>query len=145
MIVFGLVMIFVIVPIQISSSSEYGLDPKFFPEALLWLVVAMGALLVATRLPLPPDPPDREPVLDRHNWLFIGAFAAFLVLGYLAITRIGFIAAGIAMTAALMFALGGRRRNWIELIGVSIVAPVAIHYALYHIFSIQLPAGALFP
>jgi len=144
-VIFGLVMIFIIVPIEISSSSEYGLDPKFFPVALLWLVVAMGALLVLTRIPTPPDPLDIEPLFDKHNWIFIGAATVLVILIFVAIEKIGFIAAGIIATAFLMLMLSGRDRNWIEIVAVSVIAPVAIYYTLYHVFSVQLPPGVLLP
>jgi len=143
--IFGLVMIFVIVPIQINSSSEYGLDPKFFPVVLLWLVVAMGALLVLTRFPTERDPPDAETLIGRRNWIFVAAVTVLLVLLFIAIEKIGFIVAGILMIALLMFALSGRDRNWIEIAAVSVIAPVAIYYTLYHLFSVQLPPGVLFP
>jgi len=143
--IFGLVMIFVIVPIEINSSSEYGLDPKFFPVALLWLVIAMAALLVLTRLPTAPDPADAEPLIGRRNWIFIAAVTVLLLLLFIAIEKIGFIVAGVLMIALLMFALSGRDRNWIEIAAVSLIAPVTIYYTLYHLFSVQLPAGVLFP
>lgn len=144
-VLFGFVMIFIIVPIQISSSGEYGIDPKFFPVTLLWLVVVMGVLLVLTRLPTPPDPPDIEPLLDKHNWLFIGAATAFLVAAFVAIQTFGFLTAGAIMTALLVYALGGRGRSWIELVAIAVIAPTAIYYTLYHLFSVRLPAGVLFP
>ena len=144
MVIFGLVMIFVIVPIQIKSSSEYAVEPKLFPEILLWLFVAMSALLVATRIAAPPDPAHGKPLLDMRNWFFIGAAAGFLLLGYIAIGKIGFVPAGIIMVALIMSALAVGSRNWIELVGVSVIAPVLIYYTLYQIFSVQLPSGALF-
>jgi hypothetical protein len=141
----GLAMIFFIVPLQISSTGDYGLDPKVFPVALLWLIIAMGVLLVATRVPAPPDPADAEPLLDGANWLFIGAFAVFLVLVFIAIKALGFVTAAVLMIAALMLALAAWRPNWIELLCVSMLAPLAIYYALYHVFAVRLPAGDLFP
>ncbi len=139
--IFGLVMIFIIVPFQITSSSDYGLDPKFFPLAVLWLVVVMGALLVATRLPAPPDPDDSPPVLGLRNWLFIGGFSVFLFVVFVAITTLGYVAAGLLMVALMMIALDLRNRNWVQLAGVSILAPLIIYYTLYHLFSVQLPTG----
>ena len=142
---FGLVMIFIIVPIQITSSSDYGLDPKVFPVAVLWLLVAMGALLVVTRLAARPEPGDSEPVLTARNCLFIGSFAIFLVLVFVAINTLGFVLAGMLMVSLLMVALDLRNRNWLQLIGVSGLAPLVIYYTLYHVFSVQLPTGVVLP
>jgi putative tricarboxylic transport membrane protein len=144
-VVFGLVMIFVIVPVQISSSGEYGLNPAFFPVTLLWLLVAMGVLLVATRIPQPPDPPEAEPVLDRWNWLYVVGVSIFLLLGFIAIQTLGYVVAGIIMIGALMIVIELRHLRWLELIGVSVLSPLIIYYLLYHVFSVQLPAGPLSP
>jgi Tripartite tricarboxylate transporter TctB family len=144
-VVFSLLMIFVIVPAQISSSSEYGLDPKFFPVSVLWLIVIMGVLLVATRLVTQPDTEESEPVLGLRNWLFIGGFSVFLVLVFLAINTLGYVLAGVLTVALLMVALDLRSRKWAQLVGVSILAPLVIYYALYHIFSVQLPSGIVSP
>ena len=145
LVAFSLVMIFIIVPAQISSSSEYGVDPKFFPSALLWLILAMGVLLVATRVRMRPDAADGAPVFDLQNWLFIGGVTIFLIVSFIAIHFLGFILAGILMVAILMLVLGLRHLHWIELIGVSVLAPLAIYYALFHVFSVQLPSGVLSP
>lgn len=141
----GLVMIFIIVPIQINSAGDYGLDPAFFPLALLWLIVIMGALLVATRLPQPPDPPDSEPALDRRDWQFIVGAGIFLTLAFIAIDQLGFVIAGIGIVAFLMVVVELRHLRWVEVIGVSVIAPFVIYYLLYHLFSVQLPAGNLLP
>ena len=141
----GLLMIFVIVPQQIASSSDYGLDPAFFPLTLLWLIVAMAVLLVATRIRQPPDPPDQEPVLDRANWIFIVGASLFLLLGFVAIQMLGFVIAGTLMIAILMFVIELRSLNWLEVIGISAIAPFTIYWLLYHVFSVQLPSGVLFP
>ena len=141
----GLLMIFVIVPQQIASSSDYGLDPAFFPLALLWLAVIIAALLVATRVKQPPDPPDIEPVFDRWNWIFIVGATLFLVLSFIAIEALGFVVAGALMVAVLMIAIEIRHLRWIEVAAISLVGPFAIYWLLYNIFHVQLPSGPLVP
>ncbi len=141
----GLLMIFVIVPRQIASSSDYGLDPAFFPLMLLWLIVIMAALLVATRVRQPPDPQDAEPVFDRGNWAFILGAVLFIVLGFIAMKALGFVIAGTIMVALLMIAIELRRLHWIEIICISAAAPFAIYWLLYNIFHVQLPSGPWLP
>jgi hypothetical protein len=145
LLIFSLMMIFVIVPYQIKSSSDLGLDPKFFPVTVLWLLFAMGALLVVTRIFAAPGAPNAEPVLGARNWLFIGCFTAFFIVSFIAINYLGFLLGGVLMIAALMVVIGLRHLNWIELVGVSVGAPLVIYYSLYQIFSVQLPSGTLFP
>ena len=141
----GLLMIFVIVPVQINTVGDYGLDPAFFPLMVLWLLVIMGVLLVVSRMRQPADPPDAEPVLDRWNWWFIAGVSIFLLLGFIAIDRLGFIIAGAMMIAVLMFFIELRHLNWREVISVSLISPFVIYYLLYHLFNVQLPAGLLSP
>ena len=141
----GLLMIFIIVPQQIASSGDYGLDPAFFPLALFWLVVVMAALLVVTRVKQQPDPPDTEPVFDRWNWAFIVGAIVFVALSYIAIQELGFVIAGTIMVALLTIAIEMRRINWIEIVAISVAAPFAIYWILYNVFSVQLPSGPLLP
>jgi len=141
----GLVMIYVIVPIQIDSAGDYGLDPAFFPLMVLWLVVIMSALLVLTRIRKPPDPPESERLLDRWNWLFITCTIVFLTVGFIAINRLGFVIAGALMIAVMMVIFELRHLKWAEIAGVSLIAPFVIYWLLYHLFSVQLPTGGLFP
>ena len=84
-------------------------------------------------------------MLDRWSWLFITGVTAFLVLGFIAIQTLGFVIAGVIMIAALMMVIELRHLRWFELIGVSLLSPFVIYYLLYHVFSVQLPAGPLSP
>ena len=131
-------MIFIIVPQQIASSGDYGLDPAFFPLALFWLVVVMAALLVVTRV-------KQQPVFDRWNWAFIVGAIVFVALSYIAIQELGFVIAGTIMVALLTIAIEMRRINWIEIVAISVAAPFAIYWILYNVFSVQLPSGPLLP
>jgi hypothetical protein len=138
LVLFGLVMIFIIVPTQIDSTGEYGLDPKFFPVSLLWLIVCMSVLLVASRWIITVDDRDDTGPLDGQNWLFIAGAALYLLIGFVTIDFAGFIPGAILMIAVLMY-LMGVRRNWIRLAGVSVATPVVIYLAMRHLFTIQLP------
>jgi len=138
LVLFGLVMIFIIIPDQIDSTGEYGLDPKFFPVSLLWLVVIMAIALVGSRLALPAGALDDEAPIDGKNWLFIVGASLYLTAGFIAVTVVGFIPATILMIAVLMY-LMGVRDEWLKLAAVSVVAPLFIYFAMRHVFTIQLP------
>jgi hypothetical protein len=131
--------IYFIVPLQIDSGGEdYGLEPKFFPVALLWLITGLSVLLVVTRLVVPADPPGSAVPLQAKNWLFVGGMSIFFALAFVAISFVGFIPAAAVIIAILMIAVGGRR-HWIEIIIVSLIAPIVIDLALSHLFKVQLP------
>lgn len=139
LVLFGLITIFVIVPVQIDSGGDYGLDPSFFPVTLLWIVTAMAVLLVVSRLPLPADPSDTTPPLDGLNWLFIVVATVLLAIAYVAIDTIGFIISSIVLIAAGMLATGARRTNWLALAIIPFAATFVIYYALEKIFIVELP------
>lgn len=134
-------MILVVVPRQIKSSGSYGLDPAFFPLLLLWLVVGLGVLLVATRLAAPGDPDGARGGLSVDNWKFIVGAAAFLWLGYEAINLLGFVIAGTLMIAVLMVLIDGNKTRLIEVAALALIAPFAIYWLLFNVFHVQLPSG----
>ncbi|MDO6485948.1 tripartite tricarboxylate transporter TctB family protein [Shimia thalassica] len=49
---FGLLLIFWIIPIQVNDKGSFGLPPSLAPRSLAWLMVAMGAVLTAQNLKL---------------------------------------------------------------------------------------------
>ncbi len=137
----GLFTIFVIVPIQIDSGGDYGLDPSFFPLTTLWLIVLMAAVLIGHRLLIVKEKDlDSSPApLDGMNWLFIGCAALILAITYFGMVTIGFIATSLILIAALMITIGAHRENWLALAVVPIIAPLVIYFALDRIFVVQLP------
>jgi len=138
LVAFGLVMIFLIVPMQIDSTGEYGLDPKFFPVSLLWLIVCMSAMLVVSRWTVATNVPDDVGPLDRQNWMFVGGAALYLLIGFVTIDSVGFVPGAVLMIAVLMY-LMGVRRSWVRLASVSVATPIIIYLAMRHLFTIQLP------
>ena len=135
---FGLFTIFILVPVQIDSGGDYGLDPSFFPVTTLWLIVLMAFVLIGHRL-LMKNPDTTRAPLDRMNWLFICIAAVLLAVVYLGLVTIGFIATSLLLIAILMVANGARKRNWLALATVPIIAPLVIYFALGKIFIVQLP------
>lgn len=135
----GLFTIYVIVPMQIDSGGDYGLDPSFFPVTTLWLIVLMAAVLIGHRLLIVKDSDGSPAPLDGLNWLFIGAAAVLLAIAYYSIITIGFIATSLILIAILMIAIGARRENWLALATVPIIAPLVIYFLLDRIFVVQLP------
>lgn len=139
--VFGLISIFVLIPAEISGSSDYGLAPDFFPMALAWLFTGLSVLLVIGRLVpmIAGDAGEDEAVpMHRADWGFITVCALFLAAGYLAIEQIGFMAGAAAVIAVAMIAMGGWR-NKPALVLVSLIMPAVIASAFKYIFTIYLP------
>lgn len=135
----GLVTVFVIIPREISGHSDYGLAPDFFPRILIWLFIFLAALLAAHRLlRAGTHSEDGDAPMSRLDWLYIAGVSVFLVPGYVAMDRFGFIAAGIPMVALITIAMGGHH-NRLRTVLVAIGAPVLIYLAFEHLFSVYLP------
>ena len=136
LIVFGLLMMFVIIPAQTESGEEYGVPPSTVPLAATGLVTAMAVLLVIKRLR--ERAPDQElgPVQARQ-WLHIALFAALLFAGLGLIWFLHFIPGGIVFIAGMMLVTGQRNPLIIGL--VSALTPCLVYCALWYGLRIPLP------
>jgi Tripartite tricarboxylate transporter TctB family len=138
LIAIGLVTIFYIIPTEIAVSQNYGLNPKVFPLAVMWLGTAVALLLVVLRLREPRDPDEEQGPMQAKNWLFIAAISGFFAASYFAIETFGFLIAAPVMVALLMAAMG-ESRHPVRLVLVSALFPTAIYFAFDRLFIIQLP------
>jgi Tripartite tricarboxylate transporter TctB family len=128
----------VIIPIGISITDEYGLNPRVFPLTVMWLGTAVALILVGHRLREKPAVADDPAPMNAKNWLFIAAMSAYLAATYFAITIVGFKIAGPACVAVLM-AVMGEYRHPVRLVLVSLTFPLLVYYAFDRLFIIQLP------
>ena len=136
LIVFGLAMLFVIIPAQTESGEEYGVPPSTMPLAATGLVTAMAVLLLIQRLRKPREGGEPNPIRAKQ-WLHIGGFTLFLALGLALIKYLHFIPGGIVFIAALMLITGQRKPLTIAL--VSGLTPCLVYSALWYGLRIPLP------
>ena len=137
LIVLGVITIFVIIPNQISGSSDYGIAPDVFPLTLMWSLMVFAALLLGHRLwSAKPDQGD-EPTV-HIEWGFIGLVTLFLITSFLLIKYIGFVFGGIYTVGVLMLVMGEYRHK-LRLILVALLAPGLIMLTFRHVFVILLP------
>lgn len=137
--IIALLMIFIIIPENISISDEFGANPKVFPLTVMWLGAAVSAILVAVRLRQSSGVADDEPVDMRpENWIFIIAMSAFLAATYLVVDAVGFrIAMPVAL--AVLMAVMGEYKHPVRLGIVAVTVPLAVYYSFDRLFAIQLP------
>lgn len=107
LVVFGLLMIFVIIPVQIEEGPPGMISPRLLPQIMLWMITGLALLLVLTNLrPYAgehPAPISRTEILALLK--IAAAFAVALTLFFLA----GPLWAGIALVAGTLLLLGERR------------------------------------
>ncbi len=133
----GLITIFVIVPNQISGSSEYGIAPDVFPLTLLWTTTFFAALLCVSRL-LKKDTQEERTPLPFREIKFVAVIAVFLAAIVTIIAYVGFIVGGIIAIAVLMFAMG-EYRHWVRLTLVSVLTPAILYLVFWKLFHVPLP------
>lgn len=142
--VFGLILIFWVIPTQVNDKGSFGLPPSLAPRALAWLMVAMGTILAAQNLKLHSAEPRRG--LHRHDVVFliasVLAVAVMLVLmkwigvwidrpyaGFLVAAPIGLILFTLLHTGAPL---------WAYLFN-AVAAPAVIYVGFWWGLSLPLP------
>ena len=136
--VLGLVAIFVIVPDQISDSSDIGIAPDVYPLTLLWLIVGLALLLSVGRWVQRAALDDRACMLPA-DWKFIAGATVYLVGAFEAIDLLGLRVGGAVALAVLMLTMGDWPAHKLRVVLISILAPLAIYYVFWNVFRVPLP------
>jgi hypothetical protein len=134
--VFGMVMIFVIIPAQTSPGERYGVPPATVPMVAMVVVTVMAGLLLIRRLVDRRAADGPAPMRGSH-WVYALGFAALLFAGLGAMKYLHFVPGGIVFMAALMLTAGHRKP--VAIILVSLLVPCAIYAALWHGMRLPLP------
>jgi putative tricarboxylic transport membrane protein len=136
LIIFGLTMLFVIIPAQTDQGEEYGVPPSTLPMAAVGLVTAMAVLLLIQRLRSKEGKDEPNPI-GAKQWVHIGTYALVFSAGLALIKFLHFIPGGIVFIAGLMLITGQRKPLIIIL--VSGITPVLVYSALWYGLRIPLP------
>lgn len=139
LIVFGIWYAFLINDLPERSIMPNTPGPSFFPIIIVSAILILSAALVFSGLREIQSARGAagDPTSHRQAAQAIGAFVVFLAL----LPYAGFIVASCLFFAALMYLYGSR--NWIMIIGSSVVIPVALYILFRHGFQIILPRGIL--
>ncbi|MBU2957731.1 tripartite tricarboxylate transporter TctB family protein [Paracoccus sp. 1_MG-2023] len=120
--------------------------PDMWPRTVAIAGTALGVLaLIAARLrPEPPEPVEHDGSSPTRMTLrfagVVAAFAAFLAL----VPVLGFLVAGMALTAVMVLMTGERdRRFWI--VALSIGGPVLLLVFFHSALGTQFPRGIFKP
>lgn len=107
LVAFGLLMTFVVIPLQIEEGPPGMVSPRLVPQIMLWMITGLALFLVLTNLRAKPGS-DPAPI-SRSEILALlkiaAAFAVALTL-YLLVEPLW---AGIALVAGTLLLLGERR------------------------------------
>lgn len=134
----GILLIFVVIPLDTEEGMYFGLPPTFFPTLLsVAMTGCAAALAVKAWLRLRSGGGLQVPPLRLRNLVMFLISAVLVASGVVAIDHLGMIAGGPLLIAALMLFLG--ERNAIR-IGLTATLPVAAVYLLAtHVLHAPLP------
>ena len=140
----GLFTLVIVIPAEISGHSAYGISPDFFPRLLTLLFIGFATLLVLNRSLAhfrgKPLPESQEPPLHMFDWAFIAAVTVFLVVTFVIMKYVGFVAAGVFAILVAAAAMGSLWANPVRMVALSLLAPLAVFYAFKELFYVFLPS-----
>lgn len=108
---FSLLMLFAVIPWQIDAGPQGMMSPRLVPNMMMIVVAGLAVLLVVNNLRAGTGEPeqDRAPPVSRAEFaalIRIGSVFALSTLAYLFVSP---LAAGVALVAGALLALGERR------------------------------------
>ncbi|HEY8521539.1 MAG TPA: tripartite tricarboxylate transporter TctB family protein [Gammaproteobacteria bacterium] len=132
----GLLMIFVIIPRQVTQDVGLGdLPPALMPYVAAVLATAAALLLLVARLVRAPETDEPAP-LDRASWLFVLAAGAVLAGAFVLMQLLGYLAGAVVLVAGFT-ALGGASKK--ATAGLAVLFPLALWLLFDRVLGFPLP------
>jgi putative tricarboxylic transport membrane protein len=120
LIVFGVIMLVWIIPMQIEEGPDEMMSPRLLPQMMIWLIMGLSVLLVASNLRINSKALEGSPIsllelvaLTKIGTVFAVAVSLFLTSGPLL--------AGIALITGAQVVLGERRPLAIALMPFALI------------------------
>ncbi len=125
--VFGLVMLFAVIPWQIPEGPPGIMSPSLVPTLSMSVIVLLSILLIAVNVRSRADE-TADAVISSSEYWALGKIAALFLAGLLIFYVAGPLAASIVLIAGGLLLLGERRPL------VLVVLPLALIGAVYLLF-----------
>lgn len=113
---FGLAMVFVVIPEYVEDAQGGNLSPRTMPVIVAWVIAVCGGLLVIR--------PTTHQAPDARFFTLAFVYVAILGLAIYAMSKVGFLYVAPVLALVLMLMIGERRPLWLG-IGVVLI-PAAI-------------------
>lgn len=137
LLILGLVMIFVVIPLEAGGDTWSGVSPLFFPT-IIASGFTLGSLALLLRALLRPAAYEgMDTPVKRQNLGFFMLSCAIVLAGVLAIHRLGIVWGGPLLVAALMLFMGERR--WLRIVPISVVPIVVIYFFVTRVLNAPMP------
>lgn len=133
----GLLMIFVVIPLEAGGDTWSGVSPLFFP-----ILIASGFTLCSLALLLrallrPASYEGMDAPIGRQAFGFFLLSFAIVFAGVVAIHFLGIIWGGPLLVAALMLFMG--ERNWLRIVPISALPILAIYFFVTKVLNAPMP------
>jgi len=126
---FGLAMLFFVIPWQIEAGPADMMSPRLVPTIMMVVVTALAVLLVVTNLrPRSEEAGDEAPPISPAELAALVKVGAIFALCLVLYAWVSPLAAGLALVAGTLLALGERRPL------VIVLMPSALLLALWLLF-----------
>ncbi|MEG1584915.1 MAG: tripartite tricarboxylate transporter TctB family protein, partial [Anaerovorax sp.] len=87
---------------------------------------------------------DEDAYVKESSFRSFAVIAALLVLYVAAFKPLGFILSSVAfLFCAMLFLTPKEKRNWIYIVALSVIIPIAVYFLFVSGFRLKLPAGIL--
>lgn len=138
LVAFGLLVIFVVIPIWVPGHEEgnYGLRAQDAPYLTIIVATGLALVLLVRRLFFDRGGGERVPI-PRESWAFLALVAVLLVATLFLLEYVGILAGGPFIVAAMMFVMGERRPLAIGL--TAVLAPLAVWAFFWKLLMFPLP------
>ncbi|MCH8917647.1 MAG: tripartite tricarboxylate transporter TctB family protein [Alphaproteobacteria bacterium] len=135
---FGLLLIFVVIPIWVPGhdAGNYGLRAQDTPYLTMFLVTGFSACLLVRRLFFDRGDDEKAPI-PRQSWVFLLIASAVLVITLILLETIGILAGGPFVIAVLMYMMGERRP--IAIAATAVLAPLLVWAFFWKLLQFPLP------
>lgn len=137
-VIFGLLMILVIIPLETEEGMYYGLPPTFFPTLLAsGLTVCAFGLTMQALVRINSDREEETAPISRWNLLIFGLLVATIFAGIVLVDVFGLLVGAPLLIAVLMVLLGDRSVP--RILGTAILPVGAVYYLALHVLQTPVP------
>ncbi|MDL2209617.1 tripartite tricarboxylate transporter TctB family protein [Desulfovibrio sp. OttesenSCG-928-O18] len=136
-ILFGMFLYFYLIPDQIADAKQYGVSPRYVPNAVAGLICLIGAAMSVTGYLGRNKKKQAQYTFHARELRFI-VFSLLVIMGNIvAFTYVGYLAPAMVAIAVLMYGYGNR--NYIKIALYSVIVPLCIKYFFAYTLQMYLP------
>lgn len=138
LVLFGLLLIFLVIPMATEEGVHFGLPPTFFPILLsTGVVVCAAGLAIHSAYRMRTGAKSRPVPITRWNLVMFAASMALVLSGVIIIDLLNIIVGGPLLIAGFMVFLG--ERNLLRIAATSTIPVAAIYFLALHVLRTPLP------